>query len=239
MDRLYSIWMASDGPRFAFRRFHLVYSGALRLARTLDGDEALEAFESDQHSYVAEAARTRLFVHAGVVGWRDRAILVPGSSLSGKTTLVVALVRAGATYYSDEYAVLDGRGRVHPYPTALSIREPGRDRPRRVPAVTLGRGACRRPLPVGLVVVTAYRPGVGWRPRPLSAGQAALALLANTVAARRRPAAALGILRQVAAGAGAIRSARGDADAAARSILSLQRDAVPAPPRRNGRVGLS
>jgi hypothetical protein len=29
---------------------------------------------------------------------------------------VAELVRAGATYYSDEFAVLDSRGRVHPFP---------------------------------------------------------------------------------------------------------------------------
>jgi hypothetical protein len=34
-------------------------------------------------------------------------------SYSGKTTLVSELIRAGATYYSDEYAVIDERGRVH------------------------------------------------------------------------------------------------------------------------------
>jgi len=66
--------------------------------------------------YIALWARRRVFVHAGVVAWQGRAVLIPGRTLSGKSWLVRALVRAGAEYYSDEFAVLDARGRVHPYP---------------------------------------------------------------------------------------------------------------------------
>src|SRR5260370_20995260 len=82
----------------------------------------LDAFESHVQLTVAEYAPRRVFVHAGVVGWKNRAILIPGLSHSGKTTLVDQLIRAGATYYSDEYAVLDERGRVHPYARALGMR---------------------------------------------------------------------------------------------------------------------
>ena len=65
--------------------------------------------------HVANYAPDRVFVHAGVVAWRGRALVLPGTSFAGKTTLVAELVRAGAIYYSDEYAVLDEQGRVHPY----------------------------------------------------------------------------------------------------------------------------
>jgi hypothetical protein len=34
--------------------------------------------------------------------------------MMGKTTLVVALLRAGAHYYTDDFALLDGDGLVHP-----------------------------------------------------------------------------------------------------------------------------
>lgn len=219
VDALYSLWMGGEATP-GLRRFHLAYAGSARLARTLDPEEALDAFESDQHFYLAEAARNRLFVHAGVVGWGDRAILFPGRSLTGKTSLVMALVRAGATYFSDEYAVLDGRGRVHPYPTSLAIREVGLERARRIPAAALGAAVGTGPLPVGLVVVTRFRHGARWRPRPLSPGEAALALLANTVAARRRPRASLATLRRVAAaGAQALGGVRGEAAEAAEAIL--------------------
>ena len=35
------------------------------------------------------------------------------------------MVRAGATYYSDEYAVIDDTGLVHPFARPLGIREEG------------------------------------------------------------------------------------------------------------------
>src|ERR671929_229610 len=87
--------------------------------------------------------------HAGVVGWQGRAILIPGRSFSGKSTLVAALVRAGATYYSDEFAVLDERGRVHPFPKKLSMRLEGSARPRFAPVEELGGRRGTTPLRVG------------------------------------------------------------------------------------------
>ena len=64
---------------------------------------------------LATLAKELVFVHAGVVGWRNRALVIPGRSFSGKSTLVMALVEAGADYYSDEYAIFDLEGKVHPY----------------------------------------------------------------------------------------------------------------------------
>ena len=51
-----------------------------------------------------------------MVGCGGGALLLPGGSFTGKTTLVGALVRAGAVYYSDQYALLDEDGLIHPYP---------------------------------------------------------------------------------------------------------------------------
>jgi hypothetical protein len=122
-------------------------------------------------AYLAEGY---LFVHAGVVGWQGRAIVIPGRSFTGKTSLVTALVRAGATYYSDEYAIFDPQGRVHPYPRPLSIREEAGRKPRLYPVETLGGQAGQTPLPVGLVVVTEYQAGARWQPRTLSPSRALL-----------------------------------------------------------------
>ena len=112
VDHLYSIIGSSPQPGSRVRRLCLGYWNLLRFARARDFDTVLDAFESQVQLNVAEFAPRRVFVHAGVVGWNDRAILIPGISYSGKTTLVDQLIRAGATYYSDEYAVLDVRGRV-------------------------------------------------------------------------------------------------------------------------------
>src|SRR5205085_10523469 len=143
----------------------------------------LEAFESDLQLYVAATARRRLFVHAGVVGWRGRAVVLPGRSFAGKTTLVAALVRAGATYYSDEYAVFDRAGRVHPYARPLALRE-GAGRQTKVSVEALDGVKGVRALPVGLVIVRVYRSGARLRVRWLSNGQGSMSLLAFIGASR-------------------------------------------------------
>ena len=107
VDCLYSLIDGGAEKGSRVRRYNLLYTGPFRLARTLDLEKVFEVLESDLQVYIAERARTRLFVHAGVVGWRGRAIVIPGSSYSGKSTLIAALVGAGAVYYSDEYAVFD------------------------------------------------------------------------------------------------------------------------------------
>ena len=129
------------------------------------------------------------------------------------------LVRAGATYYSDEYAVLDEKGRVFPYPRPIHLRREGSAVRDRVAMAALGGKTGRLPLPVGLVLMTHYREGARWRPRPLTPGQLVLALFANTVAAKHAAERALPVLRAVAVGALGLRGVRGDAAALAQQIL--------------------
>jgi len=219
VDRLFSLTVGGHDAARNLRRFHLLYAEAEQLVRTLELDDVMTALETDLQLHVAEFAPRRVFVHAGVVGWRGRAILLPGPSHAGKTTLVAALVRAGATYYSDEYAVLDDSGRVHPYPRDPRVRGED-DRTRPVALATLGAvPAGRAPLAVGLVALARYRAGASWRPRPLSPGQGALGLLAHTVPARLRPERAMAALRGVAAQAPAWKGTRGEADETAAWLL--------------------
>ena len=211
VERLYSLVVGNDGTETNVRRFNLLYGDISRVARDMDLDKVLDTFETDLRLYVAENARRRTFIHAGVVGWKNKAVIIPGRSFSGKTTLVAELVRAGATYYSDEYAVLDGRGRVHPYSIPLSIRSKGEIKGIRHSVEMLGGVQGVKPLQVGLVVVSHYRRGARWRPRQLSRGEGALALLANTVSARVQPETALSTLRHVVKEAPVIKSVRGEA----------------------------
>lgn len=228
VERLYSVRLAGDaqGARRGPRRFNLLYANHTLLARTLDAEELFERFESDLQLTVAEGARRRVFVHAGVVGWRGRAILVPGRSFTGKTTLTAELVRAGATYYSDEFAVLDSEGRVHPYAKPLSVRDGRTHRQTSVRVEELGGSRATKPLHVGLVVLSEFRESARvWRPRSLTLGQGSLALLANTVPARRRPAEVLETLERVVRGATVLRGARGEAVDTARKILERASEA--------------
>lgn len=227
VDILYSLRLApsaSSGQAPPSQRkgqhYHLLYCGSALIARTLELPSLLIAFEKHAELLTAFRAQDCLFVHAGVVGWRGRAILMPGRSFSGKTSLVKALVEAGATYYSDEFAVLDQAGRVKPYPVPLSLRSPQGQPGRKTPVESLGGQAGVEPLPVGLVIVTEYKPEAVWRPRRLTPGQALLALMDNTVAAQRDPAHSMPILKQVVSRALALKSKRGEAPDVAPPVLA-------------------
>ena len=73
---------------------------------------------------------------------------------------------------------------------------------------------------MGLVVVTEYQPEAAWQPRQLTPGQALLALMDNTVAARRNPAHSMPILKQAVTGAVALKSKRGEAGEVVPLLLS-------------------
>ena len=216
---MYSLLLSDNKPASNVRRFNLLYAGGVRAARSLDPELVLKIFESDIQIYVGILARRRIFVHAGVVEWKGQAVLIPGKSMSGKSTLTAELVRAGATYYSDEYAVLDERGRVHPYPRRLGLRQPGSDEQTKVHAEELGGRVGRKSLPVGMIVVSQYAAGARWRPRRLSAGEGALEVLANTVPARTRPEASLSSIQQAVTNARIFKGRRGDARETAEFIL--------------------
>jgi hypothetical protein len=220
VETLYSLKIAPAEPRPGIRHWHLLYQGVTLIARTRVLEEALDALESDLHRQVAEQAQDTLFVHAGVVGWQGRAVVIPGCSFSGKTRLTAALVRAGAEYFSDEYAVFDASGLVWPYPKPLSLRGDGGLPLQKRSAASLGGHSAAAPLPVGLILETRYVPGAAWRPRGISPGAALLTLLGNTVQARRQPQTALSILEKAASGASGVKSRRGDADAVAAWVLA-------------------
>lgn len=219
VGRVYSLVFEKDDR--SGRQQNSVYVDGALLARRSTLQAALRIFEADVQLHVAEMAPDRVFVHAGVVGCRGRAILLPGRSFTGKSTLVAELIRAGAEYYSDEYAVLDSAGDVHPYARPLAIRQAGVPGATKLPVHTFGAHAGSHPLPVGLVVVSQFRLGGEWRPQRLSPGSGVLALLANTVAARRIPDVVLATLRQIVAGATIVASERGEASQVIESIFDL------------------
>ena len=143
-----------------------------------------------------------VFVHAGVVAHGGGALVLPGRSLAGKTTLVAALVAQGAAYLSDEFAVLDAEGAVHPYPKPLSLRvNPDSLAQWDAPVEHFGGVAADRAFRAAIIAVTRYERGAQWRPVRRSPADGAMALLSNAVPARERPAETLAAVRRASADA--------------------------------------
>jgi hypothetical protein len=229
LDEVFSITVGGANSRHGSRPSYRLYLGTKQVADARHAGQLLEHLESWLRLTVAVRTPRRIFVHAGVVGWRGRALVVPGRSCSGKTTLVAALVRAGATYYSDEYAVLDSRGRVHPFPKPLSIRQGAGRLTEKCPVESLGGTAGTGSLHVGIVVITQHQHRARWRPRVLSPAQGLLALMANTPTALARSEDAVHTLKHVVAGAVTLRGVRGEADDVAAALLQYL-DAAPCRP---------
>jgi hypothetical protein len=214
VDRVFSFQAGGAQPGTAIRRFHLFWSDHIVAARAHDREPIVDAFESTLRALFVKEARGYHFVRAGCVGWRGRAIVVAGFSRAGTSTLVQALVDRGATSYSDAFAVFDRRGRVHAFPTALRLQtSDGAGR-----RMSHEREACA-PLPLGLVVQTAYYEGAEWRPQRLSPAETVLALMPHAARANVEPAAVKSALARAAASAAAIRTPRGDAAETAARIL--------------------
>lgn len=210
------------------RRFDILQDGDGTYRFLKDGDAeqlgmgldlAVLMLDTELRLFIARKAPNAIFVHAGAVAHNGKAIVLPGLSFAGKTTLVAALVKAGATYYSDEFAVLDEQGRVHPYPKPLSLRNEQRIQIDQS-VESLGGIAGDAAVPVGLIAVTSYKPGGTWNPRRLTAGEGAMAVLGNTVPARERPQEAMRAIRAAVDGAVVLESERGEADEVAEKLLA-------------------
>jgi hypothetical protein len=188
------------------------------VAGSADLNVALHVLDNKISAHIALNAPELIFVHAGVVVHDGGAIVIPGASFSGKTTLVAELVCRGATYYSDEYAVIDADGLVHPYARRIAFRGMGA-------AAALDRvesqagAAGDKAAGVSTVVVTQYEPGAGWQPQQISPGVGALALMANTAPAQERPEQSLHAIRRAVEDALVLEGPRGEAASVARQLL--------------------
>jgi SM-20-related protein len=185
-------------------------------------DEAYRWLRWDIEQTVARRAPHMLFVHAAVVGWRGVGIVIPGRATIGKTSLAIELVRRGAVYYSDTFAVLDEQGLVHPY--RRSIDPPG-ERSYQDLRLVREDGAVE-PLPIGLIVSGGYVADTLWSPVVVRGPQAALPLVDSTVLPREQATLLPQVVAQVAAGAVGLRGTRSEAQEVAALLLDIVDDAL-------------
>ncbi len=175
-----------------------------------------DRLESELALFAAERIDQRVAVHAAVIVHCGRAVLVPGMSGAGKSSLCVAAVAAGATVLTDEYALVDPvSGWVTGWLRPVRVRraDGGVDR--------LDLAVASGPVPVGLVALVTYSSSEKPTLAPIAVADTVLGLLANTVCARSRPdesfTAALAIGRSVPAVGGI----RGDATEAIAELLTM------------------
>lgn len=170
-------------------------------------EQALDALLADLRFQFARYARTALFLHAGALSLDDRGILLPGRDWSTQTTLLAALVQAGASHYSQGFAILDTQARLHRYPRTVPLQ--GREQLDDAPDSHTELES----IPVSLVIQTRFERSATWSARPVSKAEALLHLVQYAVQPQENPALMLDILTKIAGTATVIASAHDDTDA--------------------------
>ncbi|MGI8812008.1 MAG: hypothetical protein ACR2IH_05710 [Pyrinomonadaceae bacterium] len=196
-----------------------IYQDGRPLFLATPRETVLSVLGSRVRLLVAQFAKDFVFIHAGVVSWADRAIVIPGHSMQGKTTLVAAFVERGAKYYSDEYAIIDKDGSVHPFVKPLSVRRS--DHKYKQHDVTVSGECGTTAIPVGMILDTKFKKGAKIRPKEMTNGSAMIALIQNTIPIRENPGYVLSVLKAAVDSAVLIRSPRGEADEAVQSLISF------------------
>lgn len=178
--------------------------------------------ESDLALFAAERLTGLIAVHAAVIVRSDRALIVPGRSGAGKSTLCIAAIEAGAKVLTDEYALVDpATGWVTGWQRPIRVRRESGDGVDRLDVATASD-----PVPVGLIALVAHDSAARETWAPISASEAVMGILANTVCARSRPDEALDAALAIARSASAVAGPRGEAAPAIAELLALLDDGV-------------
>jgi len=204
--------------RFCFLEESEQFSVFKNDLKIVDADSLEKGFgilESHLRLTVAEFTKQVVFLHAGVVEWEGKAVIIPGKSFSGKTTLVAEFVKRGCLYLSDEYAIIDKRGLIHPFPKKLSVRGIIDDFTQKdFDVEQLGGKKGLEPLPAGFLLATEYRrDAFVAQLSEASVGAGMLACLANSISIRQQPQLVLEVIGLALAECRIFQNERGSAGA--------------------------
>ena len=179
-------------------------------------------FDSWLRLVVAEHAKDLVFLHCGAVAINGKGILFPGDSFAGKTTLVAALVKAGATYYSDEYAILDADGLLQPFARPLAIRD-RIDHSIRTDtlATSLGGKIGVDKIPVTAVMFFHYERNASLNPKLLTTGEGIMKILPQAIPLRFNSEFTVSVLNKMAESVTFLESKRGSVESSALKIKLL------------------
>lgn len=164
-------------------------------ARAPDLITAVRAFNHELLHAVMLRHPHLLFVHAGVVAKAGRAIVLPGLSRAGKSTLVLALLRAGAQLLSDELLAYDpATARLLPFARAVKVRDEcvgyfpsvagefvGAGEGRFLPLPALGPQGVATSARAGVLAAPQWAATGDGTPRVITAGEGLLHLARSTL----------------------------------------------------------
>lgn len=201
--------------------FRVLLNQELRASAVTLHDAALAAVKALDDA-VVQRIKTFRAVHAGVVIIEGRALLLPGATHAGKSSLVAELLRRGASHFSDEYALIDSQGLAHPYPRPLLLRN-GRPLQSLVLPQELNAAFATQPAPVAWILALDYASHHAWNVQEISQGEVVMLLLRNTPHEMAQSPEMVDYFLRMARNAVCYEGQRGDAVEAATHVLDLIR----------------
>jgi len=211
-DVVVKVWTAAAGFEISVDNVKVASGESL-------ADAALAAVKALDDALIRKLRVLRA-VHAGAVVLHGRALLVPGLSHAGKSSLVAELLRRGAAHLSDEYALIDQDGRVHAYPRPLLLRD-GRPRQTLLLPGELKASFALEPMRIGWILGVEYDPGAFWKISRISQSEAVMLLLSNTPHEMGQSPEMVDLFTRCVVGAECYTGTRGDVVEAADRILEL------------------
>jgi hypothetical protein len=183
--------------------------------RASDVIAAVRDFNHELLHGVMQRAAHLFYVHAGVVALDERGVVLPGLSRAGKSTLTLALLRAGARFLSDELLAFDPRsGTARAFPRAIKIRDAcadyfgdlahefvGEGEGRFLPFTALPCNVVRARATVSAVVIPRWEASGPNRLTPISPGAALLSLAGSALNFGSHRAASIEHLADIVQGA--------------------------------------
>ncbi len=122
-DAMVSVRVGRGRSRYTMGRRFVVSGSEGRMFSVRRIEEVLPHVEWALNWEVVRRMDDFLQLHAGVMERDGVGVVFPAAPGSGKTTLCAGLLSRGWRFLSDEFALIDGEGMIHPYPKALCIKE--------------------------------------------------------------------------------------------------------------------
>lgn len=197
-----------------------LYLGCEKLSSAATLHDAARAIVKVVDGLLVHRLKSLYAVHAGAVVLHGKALLVPGSTHAGKSSLIAEFLRRGALLLSDEYALVDPNGLVHAYPRPLLVRDGSPEQTLILPK-DLNASFAAEPVAVAWIFAIEYDPGSIWHVTALSNSETVMLLLRNTPHEMDKSPEMIDSFVRLAANAACYAGVRGEAAETVDQILQM------------------